>query len=208
MSGLEPQSEAGRVIFRAVETRLERRWTPFFVVGSILAIAYLAMARLPESYVAQLARSRPLESVQADWAYRLLALAAVAQILYGGFVLLQTERIRGVLTGEGRMAGLTRERVLILVVRNAATMICLTFIYGVAAFVITGQRGGFWLFAVLTLFQGAWYVRQVNEIAKYLDFQPEPEPVRTDHTWKKPPADYSPPIARGLSPQPTSQPHN
>ena len=177
-------------------------------VAAVLAIAYLAMARLPESYVAQLARSRPLGSVQADWAYRLLVFAAAAQAIYGGFVLLQTERIRGVLTGEGRMAGLTRERVLVLVTRNAATMIALTFVYGLAAFVITGQRGGFWLFAVLTLFQGAWYFRQVNEIAKYLDFQPEPEPEKTDDTWKRPSADYSPPIARGLTLQPTSHSPN
>ena len=187
-----------------METRLERRWTPFLVVATVLAIAYIAMARLPESYVAQLARSRPLESVQADWAYRLLVFAAIAQAAYGGFVLLHTDRIGAVLAGEGRRVGLTRQRVLTLVVRNAATLITLTFVYGVAAFVITGQRGGFWLFALLTVLQGAWYFRQVNEIARFLDFQREPEPERTQPTWRKPPRDYSPPIVRGLqSPAPS-----
>lgn len=189
-----------------METRLERRWTPLLVVAAILAIAYIAMARLPESYVAQLARSRPLESAQADWAYRLLVFAAITQAAYGGFVLLHTDRISDVLAGEGRRAGLTRERILALVVRNAATLIGLTFIYGLAAFVITGQRGGFWLFALLTVLQGAWYFRQVNEIAKFLDFQQEPKPEPTEPTWRKPPPDYSPPIARGLQPPPPSQP--
>jgi hypothetical protein len=163
------------------------------------------MARLPESYVAQLARSRPLESVQADWAYRLLVFAAIAQAAYGGFVLLHTDRIGDVLAGEGREAGLTRQRILALVVRNAATMIALTFVYGLAAFVITGQRGGFWLFAFLTVVQGAWYFRQVNEIAKFLDFQQEPERESTNSTWRKAPRDYSPPIARGLQPPAPSQ---
>lgn len=191
-----------------METRLERRWTPLVIVAAILAIAYMAMARLPESYVAQLARSRPLESAQADWAYRLLVFAAIVQALYGGFVLLHTDRIGDVLGGEGRRAGLTRQRILTLVVRNAATLITLTFVYGLAAFVITGQRGGFWLFAFLTLLQGAWYLRQVNEIAKFLDFQQEPKPERTQSTWRKAPPDYSPPIARGLQPPAPNQPLN
>ena len=173
-----------------------------------MSIAYIAMARLPESYVAQLRRSRPLETAQSDWAYRLLVFAAVAQAIYGGFVLLQTDRVKGVLTGEGRLAGLTRDRVLTLLMRNAATMIALTFAYGMAAFVITGQRGGFWLFAFLTALQGAWYFRQVNQIANFLDFQQEPEPEEKDGTWKRPPPDYSPPIARGLTPLTTSHSSN
>ena len=186
---------------------IKRNWTPFFIVLAILAIAYIAMARLPESYVAQLARSRPMERSQSDWAYRLLAVAATAQAIYGGFVLLQTERIRQVLAGEGRMAGLSRQRILTLVMRNAATMIGLTFVYGVSAFVITGQRGGFWLFALLSVLQAAWYLRQVNEISKFLDYQPEPQPDETPGEWKKAPPDYSPPLARGLLPSASRPPH-
>ena len=179
-------------------TRVERRWTPLLVVAAVLAIAYVAMARLPESYVAQLARSRPLGSDEADWAYRLLALAAIAQAIYGGFVLLHTERIHKLRTTDDRVGAMPRTRVLTLVVRTAATLVLLTFVYGIAAFVITGQRGGFWLFAVLTVFQGAWYVRQVNAVARYLDFQPDPEPPKPSGAWKQPPPDYTPPLARGL----------
>lgn len=195
------------VTFCKVETRLKRNWIPFIIVLAVLTIAYLAMARLPESYVAQLARSRPLERSQTDWAYRLLVFAAFGQAVYGGFVLLQTERIKNILSGEGRMSGGTRQRILDLVMRNAAVMVGLTFVYGVAAFFITGQRGGFWLFAFLSLVQTAWYLRQVNEIAKFLEFQQEPEPDTTEGEWKKPPPDYTPPIARGLVPSPSSQPH-
>ena len=167
------------------------------MVGAILAIAYVAMARLPESYVARLARNRPLPSNQADWAYRLLAIAAFAQAVYGGFVLLHSERVHQLRTTEQKVAALPRERILALVVRNAAVLVFLTFVYGIAAFVITGQRGGFWLFALLSLLQAAWYVRQINVVARYLDFQKDPEPKRSS-SWKQPPPDYTPPLARGL----------
>ena len=176
------------------------------MVAVILAIAYVAMARLPESYVAQLARSRPLPRDQADWAYRLLALAAFAQAVYGGFVLLHTERLHKLKRSDDDVAAMPRERVLQLVTRNAATLILLTFVYGIAAFFITGQRGGFWLFALLTALQGAWYFRQVNVIARYLEFQPEPETAAPPGEWKQPPEDYTPPIARGLRTRPSGDP--
>lgn len=179
-------------------TRVERRWTPLVVVAAVLAIAYLAMARLPESYVAQLARNRPLPSDEADWAYRLLVLVAIAQAAYGGFVLLHTERIHRLRTTDEKVAGMSRAGLLAIVVRTAAMLVVFTFVYGMAAFIITGQRGGFWLFAVLTLFQGAWYVRQVNAVAGHLDFQTDPEPSRPSGAWKQPPSDYTPPLARGL----------
>ena len=176
------------------------------MVAAVLAIAYLAMARLPESFVSQLARTRPLPSNEADWAYRLLAIAAFAQAVYGGFVLLHSERVHQHRTTDERVAALPRERVLALVVRNAAVLVLLTFIYGIAAFVITGQRGGFWLFALLSLLQGAWYVRQVNVVARYLDFQKDPEPARPSSAWKEPPPDYTPPLARGLQTSPEREP--
>ena len=186
-------------------TRVERSWTPLLVVAAVLAIAYIAMARLPESYVAQMARSRPLASSEADWAYRLLVLAALAQAVYGGFVLLHTERIHKLRTTDDKVAAMPRSRVLAIVVRTAATLILLTLVYGTAAFVITGQRGGFWLFAVLTLFQGAWYVRQINAVGRYLDFQKDPEPPRPSGAWKQPPPDYTPPLARGLQSRTSEQ---
>lgn len=191
---------------RAVETRLERRWTPFLVVAAILAIAYLTMAQLPESLVAQLARSRPMSSDQTDWAYRLLVVAAFGQALYGGFVLLHPERIQKLRSTDAKVATLPRERVLALVIRTAATMILLTAFYGIVSFGVTGQRGGFWLFAVLSLLQGAWYVRQVNVIGDYLGFQPEPTPPRPSFAWEQAPPDYTPPIARGLSVQSSTDP--
>lgn len=189
-----------------MKNRIERHWTPFVVVAVVLVIVYLAMARLPESYVAQLARSRPLARDQADWAYRLLVLAAFAQAVYGGFVLLHTERIHKLRTGDERVGAMPRERILALVTRSAATLILLTFVYGVAAFFITGQRGGFWLFALITLLQGAWYFRQTNLVARYLEFQPEPEPPRASGVWRQPPDDYAPPIVRGLQPRPSGDP--
>ncbi|MDQ4144493.1 MAG: DUF3329 domain-containing protein [Actinomycetota bacterium] len=190
----------------AVDNRLRRRWTPLLVVAAVLAIAFLAMARLPESYVAQLARSRPLGRDQADWAYRLLAFAAFAQAVYGGFVLLHSDRIHELRTNDERVAAMSRERVLALVIRNAAVTIFLTFVYGIAAFFITGQRGGFWLFALLTVLQGAWYFRQVNVVARFLEFQRDPEPPRPSGAWREPPQDYTPPIVRGLQPTPSGDP--
>ena len=186
------------VVFCAVENRIERRWTPLIVVAVVLAIAYIAMARLPESFVAQLARSRPLGRGQADWAYRLLAFAAFAQAVYGGFVLLHTDRVHRLRAADPRVAALSRTTLLSHFIRTAATLITLTFVYGVAAFVITGQRGGFWLFALVTLVQGAWYFRQINVVARHLEFQPEPEPARPSGVWRQAPLDYTPPLVRGL----------
>lgn len=200
--------EPATIICNVVDNRVERRWTPLVVVGVTLAISYVAMARLPESFVAQLARSRPLARDQADWAYRLLAIGAFTQAIYGGFVLLHADRVHQLRASDQRIAAMPRERILALVVRNAATLIFLTFAYGIAAFFVTGQRGGFWLFALLTLLQGAWYFRQINVIARYLEFQPEPEPPKPSGTWRGPPVDYTPPIARGLQPRPSGGPRS
>jgi hypothetical protein len=189
-----------------VETRLERRWTPFLVVAAILAIVYLTMSQLPESLVAQLARNRALGSSQTDWAYRLLAFAAIAQATYGGFVLLHPERIQKLRSADSRVATMPRERVLVLVTRTAAVMVLMTAVYGLVSFGLSGQRGGFWLFAVLSVLQGAWYVHQVNVVADYLGFQPEPAPHRALPTWEQPPPDYVPPIARGLEVQTSADP--
>ena len=183
-----------------MQTDVERQWTPFLVLGAILAIAFVAIARLPESFVAQMARNRPFFETrsQADWAYRLLALVAFAQAVYGGFVVLQIDRVRRARQREAAVVAMPRARVLALVTRTAAALVALTFVYGIAAFWVTGQRGGFWLFALLCVLQIAWYLRQVGSIARYLDFQPEPRPRREPIPWNPGPPDYCPPLARGL----------
>ena len=185
-----------------METRVKRRWTPFLIVGAGLAIAFVAIARLPESYVAQMARNRPFfeSRAEADWAYRLLTVVAFAQAIYGGFVLLQIDRVKRSRERESAVAAMPRSDLLALVTRAAAVLVALTFVYGVATFWVTGQRGGFWLFAALSVAQIAWYFRQVNVIARYLDFQPEPRPAREPAPWNQAPADYCPPLARGLRP--------
>jgi hypothetical protein len=79
-------------------------------------------------------------------------------------------------------------------------MIFLTFVYGLAAFLVTGQRGGYWLFAVLFLAQGAWYYRQVGDIGRWLEFQPEVVTRPSSAVWIREPDDYCPPLARSLTP--------
>ena len=189
---------------RAMQTKVERNWTPFYVVGAILAITFLAVARLPESFVAQMKRNRPFfdSAAEADWAYRILATVAIAQAIYGGFVLLQVDRIRRARDNDPDLSVSPRSRVLGVTMRTAAAMVLLTLLYGGAALWFTGLRGGFWLFAVVCLIQLAWYIRQVNVVASYLDFQREPAPQRPTSLWTGGPDDYCPPIARGLAAPP------
>ena len=186
-----------------MESHVARRYTPLWVSGIVLLIAFIAMARLPESLVAQMARNQPFFETgrQADWSYRLLVFAALAQTIYGGFVILQIDRVKKAMTSDKGIAGRSRERVLAIVVRTAAGMVLFTLVYGVAAFWFTGQRGGFWLFALIAVTQLAWYFRQVNVIASYLDFQPEPViEDRPSARWSPAPDDYVPPITRALVP--------
>jgi hypothetical protein len=166
-----------------------------------LAILCLAVFRLPDSFLAQLRANKPLDDVQADWAYRLLAFVAVAQALYGGFVILQTERVRKAREREEKAGAMSREEIVTSVARNAAGMCALTMVYGLAALGLTGQRGGFWIFPGVALLQAAWYHRQVGEVARWIEFQPA-FVGGTDASkgeWNAGPADYEPPIARGLS---------
>lgn len=174
--------------------------TPFLVALAILLVAALAMLQLPETLVAQLANNRFFTSSQAGWAYRLLVLAAVAQAAYGGFVLLRAENVQRARAKDSRVAAPTTPRVISLLSRNAAFMALLTLVYGLAAFAVTGQRGGFWLFPLVALFQGAWYYRQVGEVARWLSRQIE----RDESSDAGRPSDsssrYCPPLARGLTP--------
>jgi len=173
---------------------------PFLFSSAVLAIACVAMARLPDSFVAVFERSRPLNEAQGGWAYRFLVAASVLQAAYGGFVILRVETIRRARKRDQKIAATPRDRILTSVARNAAFMVILTLVYGLAAFWITGQRGGFWLFPLLAVAQLAWYYRQVGQIASWLRFQPDVEKAEGPaHVWKREPPDYCPPLARGLT---------
>lgn len=178
-----------------------RRLRPFAIVAAITVVICIAVARLPDSFVSLLQRKTPFSSGQIGWAYRLLAVAAVAQALYGGFVLLRSDRIKAARRDDPKLAALPRVQIVAVVARTAAAMLVFTLFYGLAAFVIGGQRGGFWLFPVIAVAQGTWYYRQVGQIAKWLGFQPEAvaqEPGRG--AWQREPPDYCPPLARALVP--------
>jgi hypothetical protein len=181
--------------------RSSSRNGPFIVFFIVLAIVCLAVFRLPDAFLSQLRTNKPLDDVQADWAYRLLVFVAIAQALYGGFVVLQSERVRKARERDEKVGAMSREEIVTSIVRNAAGMCGLTMIYGLAALGLTGQRGGFWVFPGVALLQAAWYHRQSGEIASWIEFQPafvgrdsaKPE-------WNAASPDYEPPIARGLSP--------
>ena len=186
-----------------------RRWPPFAVVGAILLVVCVAVARLPDSFLAQMERNRTFSGTEAGWAYRLLVIAAVAQAIYGGFVALRIERVRRARAEDRKVRRMSRAKILKIVTRNAAGMIVWTLIYGIASLALTGQRGGFWLFPLLAVAQGAWCYRQTGEIGRWLAFQPEAETGSRRSIWVREPADYCPPLARGLTPldpEDTAQP--
>jgi hypothetical protein len=179
---------------------MQRRWPPFALVSAVLMVLSIALARLPESLVEQLERNSPLTGTEAGWAYRLLVAFAVIQVLYGGFRVLRVEQVKKAQETDAKVALMSRSRLLATIARNAAGMIFLTFVYGLAAFLVTGQRGGYWLFAVLFVAQGAWYYRQVGDIGRWLAFQPESVSRPSSAVWRREPQDYCPPLARGLRP--------
>ena len=179
-----------------MQTRNERL-VPFLVALVVLFIVCLAMVRLPEAYASRLQRNSPFTAAEAGWAYRLLALAAIGQAFYGGFVLLQIEKVRKARLEDEKTRAMTTPQLVRSLARTGAGMSLLTLIYGIASFYVRGQRGGFWLFALISLVQIAWYLRQVNQIAKWLELQPAIEPPRPEGaTWSREPPDYSPPLGR------------
>ena len=178
-----------------------RRRAPFAIFFIVLAIVCLAVLRLPDSFLSELRHNKPLDDVQADWVYRLLVFVALAQAVYGGFGILQAERVGRARERDDKTAAMSREEIVVSLARNAAGMCALTMVYGLAALAMTGQRGGFWVFPGIALLQAAWYLRQVGEIARWIEFQPAfviKEAPKTE--WDSASADYTPPIARGLSP--------
>ena len=180
--------------------KIDARRSAFAVVAAFVAILAVAVVRLPESFIAQLERNRPFDSTQAGWAYRLLALAAIAQAMYSGYALLRPERVVAARHPDRKLADVGNERLLAMTARTAAFLPVLTLVYGLAALWVTGQRGGFWLFVVVAIAQTAWYYRQVGEVGRFLSFQPEPPRRAAPGAWIREPPDYCPPIARGLQP--------
>ncbi len=174
--------------------------TPFIYLGAVMLIVFVAVARLPELFVAEMENDSPLSFAQAGWAFRLIALAAVLQAAYGGFSILQIDKVRESWDNDPKMASMTRTEVAALVSRNAAIMVGLTLVYGLALFFLTGERGSFWLFALLAVLQAAWYFRQTRKITEYLAVQQEPEANNTGGRWRREPDDYCPPLARSFGP--------
>lgn len=176
-----------------------RRW-PFLAFGAVGIVACVVVAALPDSLIVQIENNRALNSGQAGWAYRLLVLFALAGAAYSMFQVFTVESVGRARQRDAKTKAMSPERVVDSVSQNAAAIPLLTVVYGVASLYFTGQRGGFWLFPLIALAQGAWHYRSVGEIARWLALVPEPEPepeVSTD--WKREPPDYCPPLARGLA---------
>ena len=171
---------------------------PFAVTAAAVAIISVALIRLPDSFVSSLENNRPLTTPQAGWAYRLLAFAAIAQAIYGGFVVFRIEHVKRARERDEKVAAMPHEDVIRSLSRNAAGAVFLTLIYGIASFGITGQRGGYWLFPVICVLQGAWYFREIGAVARWLTFQPPAEADVALAVWEREGPDYCPPLARGL----------
>ncbi len=168
--------------------------------AAVIGIVSVAIARLPDSLVTSIETNRFLGNSASGWAYRLLAFFAVALIAYGGFYVFRIDHVKRSRAEDPKAAAMTRSRVVTSLSRNAAGMILLTFIYGLAAFGVTGERGGFWLFPFLCALQGAWYFREIGAVVRWLGFQPDTAvDVVPEAVWMPAASDYTPPIARTLA---------
>lgn len=182
-----------------MEELLARRRWPFIAFGAVGVVACVVVVALPDSLLSQIERNRPLDSGQAGWAYRLLVLFALVAAAFTMFRAFTVDSVKRSQERSPKTKAMPATRVIDSVSQNAAAVPLLTIVYGVASVIFTGQRGGFWLFPLIALGQGAWHYRSVGEIARWLSFQPEPEPEEEISTeWKQPPPDYCPPLARGL----------
>jgi len=182
-----------------MEALLARRRGPFLAVVTFGALVCIAVLAIPEPFLEQIERNRPLNDSQVGWIYRLLAIAAAVQVLYGGFRVFRIERVQTAREHDPRVAAMPREKLIASLSRNAAGMIALTLIYGLATTMVSGLRGGFWLFPVLALAQGAWYYREIGQVARWDAFQPEPVTEDPDKKpWDPYPGNHVPVLARGL----------
>lgn len=180
-----------------------RQLSPFAIVAGLGTILSVAVARLPESLLEQLRQQTPFRtSAAGSWFFRLLALFAVVQAFYGGFFVLRIERMEAARAGEPRFARKPKPAQVSLMARTAAGMVFLTLVYGLATVGLTAGRGGYWLFLVVAVLQGAWYLRLTGDVARWLDLQVDaPEPVHQDHPLDRASAPASPAVARGLTPR-------
>jgi len=167
----------------------------------VVALITIAVFRLPDSLIEQLENSELLSLSARGWAFRLLCLFSVAQAVYVGLIVFRIDRVKKAREDDPKVKSMSKPRFMTSLARNAATISLLTIAYGLAAVGFTGFRAGFWFFFALALLQGVWYFRELGQIARWLDFQPETSIQASGGTWEPGPG-YCPPLARGLSPQP------
>lgn len=183
-----------------------RRRRPFLVAAVLIVVVCGVVIGLPDSFLTQLERNRPFTDSQAGWAYRLLAFFAAAQLIYAGYSIFSIERVSQAREQDPRFAALTKPQVIASLARNAAALVIFTLVYGVASVLITGLRGGFWLFPLLAVAQAAWYYREIGQIASWSTHQPDTDSSRAQRgVWQREGPDYCPPIARGLKVIETTQ---
>ncbi|MEA2451331.1 MAG: hypothetical protein QOG04_41 [Actinomycetota bacterium] len=184
-----------------MEALANRRRGPFIVIAALFVAICIVVISVPDSVLALIERNRPLTSAQAGWAYRLLAFFAIIQIVYTGMSVFRIERLESLREKDDRFAKLPKPKVISSLARNAAALVSFTLIYGIASMLLTGQRGGFWLFPLLAVAQAAWYYREIGQIADWKAFQADETQNDSDHgRWISTQADYCPPLTRGLTP--------
>ena len=180
---------------------LRPRVPPFVLLVFCALVVCAIVIQVPDTFLGQLERNRPLTDGQAGWAYRLIAFFAIVQVLYGGFAVFRIERLQAAREHDAKLAQMAPDRVVASLSRNAAGMVFLTLIYGLATIAITGLRGGFWLFPMLALAQGAWYFREIGQIARWGSFQPVEVVSDPDRgAWHPPGPGHVPALARGMHP--------
>ena len=185
---------------RWVEELARRRRGPFIVVSAVFVAICVVVIAIPDSVLANLHSNRPLTDGQAGWAYRLLAIFAVSQIVYTGMSVFRIERIAKLRESDERFAAMSKPAVISSLSRTGASLVFFTLVYGIASIVLTAQRGGWWLFPSLAVAQGAWYYREIGQIAGWDSLQVAQVSVEHPQKWSDGGPDYCPPIARGLTP--------
>ncbi|HEV3473419.1 MAG TPA: hypothetical protein VG408_09515 [Actinomycetota bacterium] len=196
-------SFAGQVVatdtLMSMEELLKRRVPPYVALTTFGIIVCAVVIQIPDSFLTQLERNRPLTDAQAGWAYRLIAFFAIVQIVYGGFSVFRIERVQAANARDRALASMTPERMVTSLSRTAAGMVVLTLTYGLATIAITGLRGGFWLFPLLCVAQAGWYYREIGQIAGWRARQPALMDTGPDRgPWKSPGPGHVPALARGM----------
>ncbi len=167
------------------------RRTPFIAIATAGVIVCLVVMAIPESRIVAWHTARSLTDSQSGWAYGLLVLAATAQVFYSGYITFgigQADKLR---------AAEKPEKVPTWLSRNAAIATALTLVYGLAALRITAERGGFWLFPLLAIAQGAWLYRKVRELVERVGQRSGIEET-VEEGWTEA-EDFTPALARGVS---------